>query len=68
MRMRIKYVKQNDSWRYALQIKKWLFWKTIETFGYLDNVNDFLNTLKKVDDFNSKSLSKLDVKVMTRLK
>jgi hypothetical protein len=68
MRMRIKYVKQNDSWRYALQIKKWLFWKTIETFVYLDNVNDFLNTLKKVDDFNSKSLSKLDVKVMTRLK
>lgn len=52
MKIRVKYVKQNDSWRYALQVKKWLFWKTIETFGFLDNAKDFLNILKKVDDFN----------------
>lgn len=69
MKIRVKYVKQNGSWRYALQVKKWLFWKTIETFGFLDNVKDFLNILKKVDDFNESlnNSGQKVIKLSTRL-
>ena len=42
-----------------LQVKKWLFWKTINKFVKLEDVDEFLNKLKKVDDFNNKSLSKV---------
>jgi hypothetical protein len=52
MKIRVKYVKQNDSWHYELQGKKWLFWKTINKFVKLEDVDEFLNKLKKVDDFN----------------
>jgi hypothetical protein len=53
MKMRVKYVKiKGKGWYYVLQVKKWLFWKTIATFSTLENAEDFVNTLKKVDDFN----------------
>lgn len=52
MKIRIKYVKKNSGWRYAIQVKKWIFWKTIETYTTWLGVNEFLNTLKKIDDFN----------------
>lgn len=60
MEKRIKYVKINGKgWYYVLQVKKWLFWKTINKFVKLEDVDEFLNKLKKVDDFNNKSLSKV---------
>ena len=34
METRIKYIKTNkNGWCYAIQVKKWLFWKTIETYA-----------------------------------
>jgi hypothetical protein len=54
MKIRVKYIKIGADWRYALQFKKWIFWKTIETFLYLDNVKEFLDKLKKVEEFNKR--------------
>ena len=62
METRIKYIKTTNSvWVYAVQVKKWLFWKTIETYASFEGAERFLNTLKEIDDFNSKtnSLSKI---------
>ena len=61
MKMRVKYV-INGSWRYVLQTKNWLFWKTIAKFSTLENVEEFLNKLKKVDEFNE-SLNKSGIKI-----
>lgn len=66
MKMRVKYV-INGSWRYVLQSKKWLFWKTIATFSTLENVEEFLNKLKKVDEFN-KSLNESGIKITIPLR
>ena len=58
--MRIRFIKvKGKGWRYVLQVKKWLFWKNIETFYVSEDVERFLNILKEVDDFN-KSLNKSD--------
>lgn len=55
METRIKYIKINkNGWCYAVQVKKWLFWKTIETYASFEGAERFLNTLKEIDDFNSK--------------
>lgn len=62
MKMRVKYDRKN-SWHYKLQTKKWIFWKTIETFPTLEFVEEFVNKLKKVDDFNE-SLNKSEQKVV----
>lgn len=51
MKMRVKYA-QKGSWRYELQTKNWLFWKTIAKFSTLENVEEFIKKLKKVDEFN----------------
>lgn len=62
METRIKYIKTNkNGWCYAIQVKKWLFWKTIETYASFESAERFLNTLKEIDEFNSKtnSLSKI---------
>lgn len=61
MERRIKYVykKKNYSWYYAVQVKIWLFWKTIYTDGIFTNIQKFIDTLDQIDDFNSKSLSKV---------
>lgn len=58
METRIKYIKTNkNGWCYAIQVKKWIFWKTIETYGSFEGAERFLNTLKDIDDFNSKTNS-----------
>lgn len=59
MEKRIKYVKINGVWYYVLQVKKWIFWKTINKFVKLEDAEEFLNKLKKVDDFNNKSFNKI---------
>ena len=58
METRIKYIKTDkNGWIYAIQVKKWIFWKTIETYATFEGAERFLNTLKDIDDFNSKTKS-----------
>jgi len=58
MKTRIKYIKTNkNGWCYAIQVKKWIFWKTIETYASFEGAERFLNTLKEIDDFNDKAKS-----------
>ena len=58
METRIKYIKTNkNGWCYAIQVKKWLFWKTIETYATFEGAERFLNILKDIDDFNDKTKS-----------
>ena len=58
METRIKYIKTDkNGWCYAIQIKKWIFWKTIETYATFEGAERFLNTLKEIDEFNDKAKS-----------
>ena len=57
MLTRIKYIKKNNSWYYVVQIKKWLFWKTIYINTVFTNVEKFIDTLAQIDEFNSKAKS-----------
>lgn len=57
METRIKYIKKNNSWYYAVQIKKRLFWKTLKLCSTWLEVDNFFIEMKKVDDFNSKTSS-----------
>lgn len=61
MERRIKYVykKKNNSYCYAVQVKKWLFWKTIYTDFSLTNIEKFIDTLDQIDEFNNNSLNKI---------
>jgi hypothetical protein len=58
METRIKYIKKNlhDGY-YAVQIRKWLFWKTIYTDTVFVNVEKFIDTLAQIDEFNNKAKS-----------
>ena len=55
MKTRIKYIEKNYSWYYAVQTKKLLFWKTLKLCVTWLDVENFLNELEKIDDFNSKA-------------
>ena len=59
MEIRIKYIKKNTAGEgyYAVQVKKWIFWKTIYTDGIFANVEKFIDTLAQIDDFNNKTKS-----------
>lgn len=57
METRIKYIEKNNSWYYAVQVKKWIFWKTLKLCSTWLDVDNFFNEMKKVDDFNSKTKS-----------
>ena len=57
METRIKYIKKKNGWYYAIQVKKWIFWKTIYTDGIFTNIEKFIDTLAQIDDFNSKTKS-----------
>lgn len=57
METRIKYIKKNTGRYYAVQVKKWIFWKTIETYVTFEGAERFLNTLKDIDEFNNKTKS-----------
>lgn len=66
METRIKYIKTtNSGWVYAIQVKKWLFWKTIETYASFEGAERFLNTLKEISDFNSKKTKSVNKAVYT---
>lgn len=54
METRIKYIKKNNSWYYAIQVKKWIFWKTIKICSTWLAVNEFFNELKKIEEYNNK--------------
>ena len=55
METRIKYIKKDkNGWCYAIQIKKWIFWKTIETYATFEGAERFLNILKDINEFNNK--------------
>lgn len=56
MKTRIKYINKNGTdGHYAVQVKKWLFWKTIYTDTVFANVEKFIDTLAQIDEFNSKA-------------
>ena len=55
METRIKYIKKNNAWYYAVQVKKWMFWKTLKLCSTWLEVEEFLNKMEKVDEFNSKT-------------
>lgn len=62
METRIKYIKTNkNGWCYAIQVKKWIFWNTIEAYTSFEGAESFLNRLKEIDEFNckTKSLNKI---------
>ena len=55
METRIKYIKKDkNGYCYAIQIKKWIFWKTIESYSTFEGAERFLNILKDIDEFNNK--------------
>lgn len=55
MKRRIKYIKKNDyEGYYAVQVKMWLFWKTIYINTIFDNVEKFIDKLDQIDEFNRK--------------
>lgn len=57
MERRIKYIKKNTGWYYAVQVKRWIFWNTIYTDSIFANVEKFIDGLAKLDEFNSKTKS-----------
>jgi hypothetical protein len=58
METRIKYIKKNSTeGYYVVQVKRWLFWKTIYTDTVFTNVEKFIDTLVKIDEFNNKAKS-----------
>ena len=61
MKTRIEYIKKNNLWYYAVQIKKWIFWKTVYTDISFANVEKFIDTLSKIDDFNNKTNSSNEI-------
>lgn len=54
MERRIKYIKKNNSWYYAIQVKNWIFWKTIKLCSTWLVVNEFFNELEKIEEYNNK--------------
>ena len=62
MKRRIKYIKTTkNGWLYAVQVKRWIFWKTIETYASFEGAKRFLNTLEEIDGFNNKTKSSNDI-------
>lgn len=56
METRIKYIKKNGTdGHYVVQVKKWIFWKTIYTDAIFANIEKFIDTLAQIDEFNSKA-------------
>jgi hypothetical protein len=55
METRIKYINKNGAdGYYAVQVKKWIFWKTIYTDAIFANIEKFIDTLAQIDEFNNK--------------
>lgn len=45
METRIKYIKKNNAWYYAVQVKKWIFWKTLKLCSTWLAVEEFFNEI-----------------------
>ena len=62
METRIKYIKTTkNGGLYAVQVKKWIFWKTIETYASFEGAERFLNRMKEIDELNSKIKSSKEI-------
>ena len=62
METRIKYIKKaTTEGHYAVQVKKWIFWKTIYTDAIFANIEKFIDTLAQIDEFNNKAKSSKDI-------
>ncbi len=61
METRIKYIKKDNSWYYAVQVKKWIFWKTLKLCSTWLAVEEFFKEMEKVEEYNNKinSLNKI---------
>lgn len=58
MERRVKYIKKNDfEGYYAIQVKIWIFWKTIYTDSIFANVKKVIDELRQIDDFINKAKS-----------
>lgn len=57
METRIKYIKKGNKWYYAIQVKKWIFWKTLKLCSTWLEVDNFFIEMQKVDEFNNKTKS-----------
>lgn len=55
METRVKYIKKNNSWYYAVQTKKWIFWKTLKLCSTWLDVEKFFDFLAKVEEYNDKN-------------
>ena len=55
METRIKYIKKNNKWFYAIQVKKWIFWKTLNLCDTWLAVEQFFDFLAKVEEYNDKN-------------
>ena len=55
METRIKYIQKNNSWYYAVQVKKWIFWKTLKLCSTWPDVEKFFDFLEKVEEYNNKN-------------
>lgn len=55
METRIKYIKKKNSWYYAVQVKKWIFWKTLKLCSTWLDVEKFFDFLEKVEEYNNKN-------------
>lgn len=51
METRIKYIKKNNAWYYAVQAKKWIFWNTLKLCSTWLAVEEFFNEMEKVDGY-----------------
>lgn len=59
---RVKYIKKNAfEGYYAVQVKRWVFWKTIYKDTILANVEKVIDGLAKIDDLNRKIKSPNEV-------
>lgn len=58
MKVRIKEKKHNNTVEFAVQIKRGLFWKTLETGLTLENAQSLVNDLIEMHNFNNKSDAK----------
>ena len=54
METRIKYIKKNNSWYYAVQVKKWIFWKTLKVCATWLVVEEFFKEMEKIEEYNNK--------------
>ena len=53
MKIRIKETYEVDKTVYKVQVKRGLFWKTVEKYANLEDAIKFADNLKKMDEYNN---------------